>query len=127
MRGKWLWGVAAVLVASCASTTGPGPGGDPCAGQTNCGAGCCALGEDCCGSGCCALGQSCCGDVGCCDSGTTCVEDANGKLGCAQNCTRASDCATGCCAPITDQTGSLTGPYVCQASNACCDRTICPG
>jgi hypothetical protein len=53
-----------------------------------------------------------CGKGGCCE-GSTCA-GKDGSFSCKQLCTQASDCATGCCDPLSDNSAK-----VCQPPNYC--------
>lgn len=68
-----------------------------------------------------------CGGGCCANAAEVCVRDSGGNVGCAPSCNSRGDCASGCCAPLGDGAGNIVGPYVCQASNACCFVGICPG
>jgi hypothetical protein len=140
--------VSLAFVLSCGGTTnGTGSSSGTGCATPLCGGSCCAAADSCVGNACCPAAQVCggtccaatdacisdaccpqaqaCGAT-CCSSGATC-KDTAGNLSCATICVSASDCSTGCCAPLEDSSGDLVGPYVCQSD--CCADTLasCPG
>lgn len=71
----------------------------------------------------------CTDDVGACCNGTTCVSDVNDETSavCATNCLDNTNCASGCCVPLTNLTTAVCAPAeycACiSAGNSCLDNT----
>jgi len=128
------------------------PNGACSAGQTcisgqccsaPCGTQCCSSGSVCgsdtAGNNSCA--QSCTSSSQCPAASPCCAVLNNGDAACVANgvvtgqqcrCTGPSECAGGCCAPMTDTSGNPVGPFVCklnngQPYNCCFGATTCAG
>jgi hypothetical protein len=78
-----------------------------CSADNECNSGCCAktsLGDLVCSlpqyCGLCAAPGAACGANSACCPGATCTLNAQGASYCADNCTKNSDCMSGCCAPL---------------------------
>ena len=67
----------------------------------------------------------------CCSAFQACSHDARANTdSCIDTCTEASQCTSGCCAPLLDGLGNPIGPFVCKAKSGapydCCDNdTTC--
>jgi hypothetical protein len=95
---------------------------------TPCGGHCCTSAEVCATNTCV---PSCSGPTDCSGTAPCCAVQSNGQSGCVPatpdqecRCTTASDCSTGCCAPLTNAGGIAIGPYVCKGNTGepyeCC-------
>ena len=95
-----------------------------CTDDTQCNTGCCATlanstTKACgqrgfCPETCAQAGVACTGTADCC-ANETCVTPSNT---CAANCTTGSQCASGCCAALTNTsaTGVCSDPIYCSAA-----------
>jgi len=64
----------------------------------------------------CMMAGTACPDLNSCCSDSTCVLYSNGVQGCAFNCTSGSECASGCCAPLSNST-----------TKVCSQAALCTG
>jgi hypothetical protein len=74
-----------------------------CCGSTTLGDHVCSLPQYC--GLCVAPGNACTGDE--CCPGATCTIDGQGLTYCADNCTKNSDCMSGCCAQLSNSTAKI--------------------
>jgi hypothetical protein len=99
--------------------------GTACASPTDCETNCCVVGlpgeaggrcapaKACSSAMCLQAAAACGGDLGLCCEGLICTAPAGSSAACSPRCTTSTECASGCCAPITgtdDKACNPTGP-----------------